>query len=132
MQQFCFSINNYTVAIEVISVCKKLKKIPVLHIKYFIINGFGINWLKELNQLIKLKYQSKDFKFFINSKTNYGLFINLVEYGVDYINIRSDEDTMKKLKQIAKINKVSVNPKFSIIDLKKIKRVDLKIKKIYE
>ena len=55
-----------------------------------------------------------------------------MEYGVDYINIRSDEDTMKRLKQIAKINKVSVNPKFSIVDLKKIKNIDLKIKKIYE
>ena len=132
MQRHCFSINNYIEAIEVISVCKKLKKIPVLHIKYFIINGFGINWPKEIDQLIKLKYKSEDYKFFINSKNNYGLFINLVEYGVDYININSDKDRIKRLKQIAKINKVSVNPKFSIVDLKKIKNIDLKIKKIYE
>jgi len=128
----CFSINNYLEAVEIISICKKLKKIPVLHIRYFIIKGFGINWLNEFNKLIREHHKIKDYKLYIDVKKNYGLFINLVELKVNYIQVVSDKDTLKKLKQIAKINKVTVNPNFSIVDLKKIKNLPLKIKKTYE
>jgi len=128
----CFSINNYLEAVEIISICKKLKKIPVLYVRHFIIKGFGINWLNEFNKLIREHHKIKDYKLYIDVKKNYGLFINLVEHKVNYIRVVSDKDTLIKLKQIAKINKVTVNPDFSIVDLKKIKNLPLKIKKTYE
>ena len=36
---------------------------------------------------------------------------------------------IKNLNQIAKKNKVLINPKFSVLDFSKIKNIDLKIRK---
>ena len=132
MPQYCFSINNYLEALKVISASKKIKKTPILYVKYNIINGFGINWIKELKSLINLKYKQNEYKIYIDSKNNYGLFIGLVELKINYLKIKSDKQIFIKLNQIAKINKVSVNPKFSIVDLKKIKNIELKVIKTYE
>ena len=38
---------------------------------------------------------------------------------------------MKRLRQIAKLNKVSVNPDFSVVDVAKSKNVRAKLKKLY-
>ena len=122
----CFSINSYDQAIEVLKICKKNKICPILHIKYFLINGFGIEWLISIQKLLKKKFSS-NFKLYVDSKKNYGLFIHLVEIKVNYIKIEADKETMKKLKEIAKIEKVSVNPNFSILDLSKRKKIELKI-----
>ena len=57
------------------------------------------------------------------------VFIELVENQVSYIKVSASNETLKKLKQIAKLNKVLINPKFSIVDLSKIKNLQLKIEK---
>ena len=93
------------------------------------INGFGPYWLKEFNNLLKKKFSKKKFKMCVDCKKNYGLFINLVEQKIDYLKIDAKKETYKKLYQIAKKNKVSLNPKFGVLDLSKIKNIDLKIDK---
>ena len=125
----CFTINSYNQASEIISICKANNIIPILYIKYFLINGFGIHWLKELEELLLKQFTSKNFKIYVDSNTNYGLFIDLVENQVSYIKVNANKEILKRLKQIAKSNKVLINPKFSIVDLSKTKNLQLKIEK---
>ena len=101
----CFNINSYNQASEIISICKKNNKVPILFIKYFLINGFGIHWLKELQRLLLTQFTSKNYKIYVDSKKNYGLFIDLVENQVNYIKVSANNETLKKYK-INCINKV--------------------------
>ena len=125
----CFSINSYNQASEIILICKKNNIIPILFIKYIFMNGFGIHWLQELQRLLLTQFTFNDYRIYVDSKKNYGLFIELVENQVSYIKVSASNETLKKLKQIAKLNKVLINPKFSIVDLSKIKNLQLKIEK---
>ena len=125
----CFSINSYKQASEIILICKKNNTVPILFIKYFLINGFGIHWLQEIKRLLLTQFTSKNYKIYVDSSKNYGLFIDLVENQVNYIKVNANNETLKKLKQIAKLNKVLINPKFSIVDLSKTKNLQLKIEK---
>ena len=94
------------------------------------INGFGSDWLKEFNILLEKLFSKKKFKMYVDCKKNYGLFINLVEQKIDYLKVDAKKETLKRLNQIAKKNKVSLNPEFSVLDLSKIKNIDIKINKI--
>jgi hypothetical protein len=67
----------------------------------------------------------------VDCKKNYGLFINLVEQKIDYLKVDAKKETYKKLNQIAKKNKVLINPKFSVLDFSKIKNIDLKFKRSF-
>ena len=125
----CFSINSFNQASETISICGEKNIVPILFIKYFLINGFGIHWLQELKRLLLTQFTSKNYKIYVDSKKNYGLFIDLVENQVNYVKVSADIETLKRLKQIAKLNKVLINPKFSVVDLSKTKNLQLKIKK---
>jgi len=129
LKKNCFNINSYNQASEIISICKKNNKVPILFIKYFLIDGFGIHWLQELQRLLLTRFTSKNYKIYVDSKNNYGLFIDLVENQVSYIKVNANNETLKRLKQIAKLNKVLINPKFSIVDLSKTKNLQLKIEK---
>jgi len=95
------------------------------------INGFGSDWMKEFKNLLEQQFSKKKFKLFVDCKKNYALFINLVEQKIDYLKVDAKKETYKKLYQIAKKNKVLINPKFSVLDFSKIKNVDLKFKRIF-
>ena len=125
----CFTINSYDQASEIISVCKDNNVVPILFIKYFLINGFGIQWLQELNRLLLKQFSSKSYKIYVDSKNNYGLFIDLVKNKVSYIKVNGNKEILERLRQIAKSNKVLINPIFSIVDLSRTKNLQLKIEK---
>ena len=78
------------------------------------------------------QFNKNDYKFYVDSKRNYGLFIDLVETKVEFIKIKANEELCKKLKQIAKKNKVVINPSFSVVDLSKNKNKTTKLKKLYK
>jgi hypothetical protein len=132
LKKNCFTINSYHQAVEIILISKKNKIIPILLIKYYLINGLGISWLNELKSMLENKFRPKDFKIFIEVKKNYGLFISLVEEKINYIAVRGNEETLKRLTQIAKLNKVVINPSFSVVDLSKSKNIRLKLKNIFK
>ena len=129
--RYCFKFNSFIQATEIIKACKKIHKVPVLLVKYHMINGLGIDWLIEFKIMLKKKFKSSDFKIYIETKKNYGLFIGLVEQKINYINIKADKETTIRLRQIAKINKVLINPNFSIVDVSKSKHINNKLKKLY-
>ena len=130
-KDYSFAINSYNQAVNIIINCQKQKIFPIIYIKYFMINGLGTDWVKELNNLLEQKFSRKKFKVFIDCKKNYGLFISLVEQKIDYLKVDAEKETFKRLNQIAKKNKVSLNPKFSVLDFSKIKNIDLKIEKSF-
>ena len=131
LKTYCFKVNSYNQAVEVIKISKKNKIKPIILISYYLINGFGIDWLIELKDLLLDKFKNNDFQIFTETKKNYALFINLVQYKIDYLSVNGNKETMKRLNQIANLNKVVINPSFSIVDLSKSKNVILKLNKLY-
>ena len=131
LRKSCFAVNSYNQAVEIITISKKNKIMPILFIKYYLINGLGIDWLKELINILRDKFKSKDFKTYVDAKKNYGLFIGLVEQKINFISVQANQETLKRLKQIAKLNKVLINPTFSVVDLSKSKNIDAKLKKLF-
>ena len=127
-----FYVNNIHQAIEVISICKTKKIQPVFCIKFFLIDRLGPDWIIEFRNLLLKKFNKRDFKILVDCRKNYGLFINLVQQKIDFLQINVDPKTLFRLKNIAKKNKVTVNHKISIINLANIKNIKLKIQKIYK
>ena len=81
--------------------------------------------------MLENKFKPKDFKIFVDVKKNYGLFISLIEERINYIAVKGNENSIERLTQIAKLNKVVINPSFSVVDLSKSKNISLKLKNIY-
>ena len=131
LKKKCFAINSYHQAVEIILVSKKSKIIPILLIKYYLINGLGISWLIELKSMLENQFKPKDFKMFAEVKKNYGLFISLVEEKINYIAVKGNGETLQRLTEIAKLNKVVINPSFSVVDISKLKNINSKLKNIY-
>jgi hypothetical protein len=127
----CLTINSYHQAVEIISISKKNKIIPILLIKYYLIDGLGISWLSEFKSMLENEFKPQDFKIFAEVEKNYGLFIGLIEEKINYISVKGNEETLKRLTQIAKLNKVVINPSFSVVDLSKSKNINLKLTNIY-
>ena len=92
------------------------------------INKMGAEWIKEFKSMLKTTFRRKKFSLYIDCKNNYGIFINLVEQKIDYLKVKAPYKTKLKLNEIAKKNKVLLNPEFSIVDLTRIKKINLKIK----
>ena len=65
---------------------------------------------------VKYSKKLKNYKLYVDVKKNYGLFISLVEKGIDYIKIETSKENISKIKEIAKLNKVLINPQFSVVD----------------
>ncbi len=113
----CFAVNSYY-EFELFIEKKKLKdEIIVVYIKYYLIKGLGINWLNDLITQIKKNYKKLSIKFFIDSGNDYGLSIQIIRENVDYLKLSSNESILSKISQIAKKNKVLLNPNFHVVDI---------------
>ncbi len=116
----CFSVNSFS-QIEKLLESKKTKKILIIYIKSNLIKGFGIDWLRVLINLIKKNYKQFKIKFYVDSGTDYGLSILIIRENIDYLKLRSNKIILSKINQMAKKNKVVLNPNFNVVDLSKIK-----------
>ena len=119
---YCFSINSYKQGIHALDICKKENILPILYIKYHLIDCLGVEWLLELQRMIKKNKLSKNLEMYVDVMKNYGLFITLVEKKIKFIKLEAEDKILKRLEEIALLNKVLINPGFSIIDLSKSKR----------
>ncbi len=117
----CFSINSYLQFEQLIKYKHNKKEILIVFIKNYLIKGFGVDWLKILINSINKKYNKYNIKFFVDSGNDYGLSIQIMEQNIDYLKIRTNKIILNKINQIAKKNKVSINPDFNVVDLSKIK-----------
>jgi len=125
-------VKNIHQAIETISICKTKKILPIVCIKFFLVDGFGPDWIIEFINLLLKNFNKRDFKILVDCRKNYGLFINLVQQKIDFLQVNADPNTLSRLNNIANKNKVIVNPKISIINLANIKNIESKIQKIYK
>ena len=92
------------------------------------IKGFGVEWLKSLINYIEKKYKNHNIKFFVDSGYNQGLSVLLIQENIDYIKLKNNIIVLNKINQIAKKNKVLLNPNFNVVDLTKIKNIQKKLK----
>ena len=116
----CFSVSSLKQSLRIIRICKTKDINPIFFIDFYIINRFGIDWLIEYRSLIKEQLKKNQFKIYVNCNKNYGLFISLVKHNFDYLKIKGDKETLFRLKDIANKNKITVNPKFDMIESEKI------------
>tara|TARA_Y100000590_G_C15667898_1_gene995140 strand:+ start:17 stop:433 length:417 start_codon:yes stop_codon:yes gene_type:complete len=127
--KFLFDVKNINQVFEIINICKKSNILPIILIKFFLINKLGTDWLIQYRNILNNKYNKNDFSFLVNCRNNYGFFIFCVKEKFEYLSVKADRSTLISLKNIAKKNKVTVNPKISIIDVKSIKKIKIKIEK---
>ena len=118
---YCFSFNSYKEAVDIFTICNENKILPVFYCKYYLINGLGMNWLSGIKDMLEKDFKNKKFKIFVDVKDNYGLFMSLIESKINFIKVNANKSMLKKLEEIAKINKVLINPNFSIVDISKTK-----------
>ena len=117
----CFSINTYTQFEELIKIKNSKKKLLIVFIKNYLVKGFGINWVHTLITLIKKNYPYRNIKFYVDAGNDYGLSILMLRENIDYLKLKSNIVVLKKINQIAKKNKVLLNPDFNVVDLTKLK-----------
>ena len=67
------------------------------------------------------------FEIYVDANYNFGLAIELIDLKTHYIKLKSNQIILKKINQIAKKNKVLLNPSFRIVDLCNIKNISRKI-----
>ena len=116
LKSYCFSFTNYNHTAEIIKNCNNTNLKPVLFINNKLISGLGVDWLNSLRTMLNTQKKLKNFKLYVDVKKNYGLFISLVEKRIDYIKIETSKENINKIKEIAKLNKVLINPQFSVVD----------------
>lgn len=116
LKNYCFSFTNYNHTAEIIKTCNNKNIKPVLFINNKLISDLGIEWLNSLDVMLNTQKKLKNYKLYVDVKKNYGLFISLVEKGIDYIKIETSKENINKIKEIAKLNKVLINPQFSVVD----------------
>ncbi len=121
LDKLCFSIDSYFEFKELIKLKKNKKRILTIFIKNYLVKGFGIEWLTTLLKMIRKNYPEYNIKFFIDAGSDYGLSILIIRENVNYIKLRSNSEILHKIKQIAKKNNILLNPKFNVVDFKKIK-----------
>ena len=129
-KQHCLLINTYNQATEILNIYKNSKIIPIFYLKYNLINKLSVDWLLELTSMLNNHFGSKKFQTYVEVKKNYGLFISWVEKKINYLEVIADKEILIKLKSIAKVNKVLINPKFSILDLTNSKNIKMKLKNL--
>ena len=126
----CFAVNTLKQAEETIKEANKNNIKPIIFIKYYIVKGFGIDWIKTLQLLLASSFSQNSFKLYVDANTDYGLSIELISIKINYIKLRSNHKIIKKINQIAKKNKVLLNPSFRIVDLSNLKNISRKISTI--
>ena len=123
-----FAICSYIQLQKLIESKKNKKKVLIIFIKNYLIKGFGIDWLRTFIKLINKNCREFKIKFYVDSGKDYGLSLLIIKENIDYIKLSSNKIILNKIKQIAKKNKVVLNPNFNVVDLTKIKNIQKKLK----
>ena len=127
----CYSIINFKQAETVIKLANKNKIKPIIFIKYYIVSGFGVDWIKALISLLSKSFTRNRFKLYVDCGLDNGLCISMAKKKINYIKLRSNAIILSKIKNIADKNKVLLNPSFNIVDCRNTKNINLKLKKLY-
>ncbi len=125
----CFELSTFKEIDKLVNTRKLSNEETIIFVKNFIIKGFGVDWLKAIKKLIKNKHNNHKINFYVDSGYDYGLSIMLIRNNVKYIKLKSNKTIIKKINQIAKKNKVLLNPTFDIVKASKYKNISVNKKK---
>ena len=126
----CFAVNTLKQAEETIQEANYNNIKPIIFIRYYILKGFGIDWIKTLQSILVSSFPKNSFELYVDANTDYGLGIELISIKISYIKLRCNNNIIRKINQIAKKNRVLLNPSFRIVDLSNIKNISRKISTI--
>ena len=112
----CFSITTYNQAEHLITKRNKNYNTTIIYIKNHLIKGFGIEWLKTFQKIIKKINKDHKIIYYVDSGYDYGLSILLIRQNIKYIKLKANENILKKINSICKKNKVLLNPDFNIVE----------------
>ena len=112
-----FAISSYN-QFETFINKKNNKKIIILYFKNYLIKGLGVERLHTFINLIKKNYKEYNIKFYVDCGNDFGLSLQIIKENVDYLKLRSNRIILNKISQIAKKNKVVLNPNFDVVDAK--------------
>ena len=121
LKENCFSINTYFQFQNLIKFKNNKRRALVIFIKNYLVKGLGIFWLSTLIKLIHKNYPKYNIKFYVDAGNDYGLSILIMRENIDYLKLKSDKIILNKIHQIAKKNKVLLNPNFNIVEVSRIK-----------
>ena len=127
LKENCFSINTYFQFQNLIKFKNNKRRALVIFIKNYLVKGLGIFWLSTLIKLIHKNYPKYNIKFYVDAGNDYGLSILIMRENIDYLKLRSNRVILNKIKQIAKKNKVVLNPNFDVVDVSKIKNKNINL-----
>ena len=130
-QLVAFNINTLQQAEKIILETKIYKDKPILHFKYYILSGFGPEYILTLQKSLIAKFGKSSFKLSIDCGFDSSLSIRMAIKKIKYLKLRGNSIILKKIRDIANKNRVLLNPSFNIVDCRNIKNIQLKIKKIY-
>ena len=126
-----FTTSKLDQAKDIILATKIYKIKPILHFKYYILSGFGPEYILTFQKILISKFGKSSFKLFIDCGFDSSLSIRMAIKRIEYIKLRGNSIILKKIRDIANKNRVLLNPSFNIVDCRNIKNIKLKIKKIY-
>ena len=126
-----FTINTLDQAEQVILETKIYKIIPILHLKHYMLRGFGSDFILNFQNILISKFGDISFKLFVDCGFDSSLSIRMALKKIEYIKLRGNSVILKKINEIANKNRVLLNPSFNIVDCRNVKNINLIIKKIY-
>ncbi len=126
-----FNINTLEEAKGIILETKIYKIKPILYFKYYMLSGFGAEYVLNFQKILISKFGKSSFKLFIDCGFDSSLCIRMAIKKIEYLKLRGNSIILKKIRDITDKNRVLLNPSFNIVDCRNIKNINLKIKKIY-
>ena len=77
-KKICFAVSTLIQIESLIEFRRSKFKTSNIFIKYYLIKGFGVDWLRSLINYINKKYKTHNTKFFVDSGYDQGLSILLI------------------------------------------------------
>ena len=126
-----FTISKLDQAEDIILESKIHKIKPILHFKYYILSGFGSEYILTFQKILISKFGKSSFKLFIDCGFDSSLSIRMAIKRIEYIKLRGNLLILKKIRDIANKNRVLLNPSFNIVDCRNRKNINIKLKKLF-
>ena len=126
-----FTINTLDQAENIILESKIYKITPILYLKKYFLIGFGSDYILTFQDMLISKFGKSSFKLFVDCGFNQSLAIKMANKKINYLKLNGNSIILSKIKNIAKKNRVLLNPSFNIVDCRNRKNISLKIKKLY-
>ena len=128
---FAFTINTLDEAKSIILESKTYKIKPILHFKKYLLLGFGTEFILTFREMLISKFGKSSFKIFVDCGFDQSLAIKMANKKINYLKLKNNSIVLSKINNIAKKNRVLLNPSFTIVDCRNRKNISLKLRKLY-